>query len=352
MKSLAVVFGLAGGVTASFAARVPAVQDRLGLAPGRLGLAFLALEAGAVAGLPAAGALAARFGSRRSLRAALALLPGALVAVGLAPSFGGLALSLAALAAATSVVDVAMNAQAVELERRAGRPRLSRLHGIHSAGVLCGGLGGAAAAAVGVAPAAQFAAVAAVALAAGQAATRALPEPTRKPSPPTPLIARPSRPLLVLGALAFCTFLADGAASNWSAAETRAKGASPAVAAAAFTAFALSMTAVRLAGARGRRRAGLLIAAGAALAALAPPPLTLAGWALAGAGVAPIAPAVMRAAGKDGPVAIAGVTTVGYLGSFTGPPVIGALAGAASLPAALAVIAAAGLVAAALRPPR
>jgi MFS family permease len=350
MKSLAVVFGLAGGVLASFAARVPAVQERLGLAPGRLGVAFLALEAGAVAGLPAAGALAARFGSRRSLRTALAVLPAALLAVGLAPSLAGLALALAALAASTSVVDVAMNAQAVDLERRAGRPRLPRLHGTHSAGVLCGGLAGTAAAAAGVAPAAQFAAVAAVALAAGQAAARALPEPPRSPGP---LFARPSRPLLLLGALAFCTFLTDGAASNWSAAEARAKGASPAVAAAAFTAFALAMTAVRLAGhGRPGRRAGLLIAAGAGVAALAPPPLTPAGWALVGAGVAPLAPAVMRAAGAGGAVDIAGVTTVGYLGSFTGPPVIGLLAGATSLPAALTVIVAAGLAAAALRPPR
>jgi hypothetical protein len=35
-------------------------------------------------------------------------------------------------------------------------------------------------------------------------------------------------------------------------------------------------------------------------------------------------------------VAIARVTTVGYLGSFTGPPAIGALAGPIGLPAALA----------------
>jgi hypothetical protein len=156
--------------------------------------------------------------------------------------------------------------------------------------------------------------------------------------------------LLLLGALAFCTFLADGAAGNWSAAETRAKGASPAVAAAAFTAFALAMTAVRLAGVRGGRRAGLLVAGGAALAALAPPPLTLAGWSAVGAGVAPLAPAVMRAAGRDGPVSIAGVTTVGYLGSFTGPPVIGGLAGAIGLSAALGLLAAAAAVAALLAP--
>src|SRR4051794_18467156 len=125
MRPLLVVFALAGGVTASFAARVPAVQARLGLSAGELGLAFAALEAGAVAGLPGGGALVARFGSRRSLRGALGALPAALLAAGLAPGLAWLALALAALAGATSVVDVAMNTQAVELERREGRARAS-----------------------------------------------------------------------------------------------------------------------------------------------------------------------------------------------------------------------------------
>src|SRR4051812_3663217 len=93
VPALAVVFGLAGGITASFAARVPAVADGLGLSPGRLSLAFLALEAGAVAGLPAGGALTARCGSRRSLRAALAVQPAALLAAGLASGLTTLALS-------------------------------------------------------------------------------------------------------------------------------------------------------------------------------------------------------------------------------------------------------------------
>jgi hypothetical protein len=44
-------------------------------------------------------------------------------------------------------------------------------------------------------------------------------------------------------------------------------------------------------------------------------------------------------------VAIAAVTTVGYLGSFTGPPAIGALAGAVGLDAAIGLLAGAAAVA-------
>ncbi|WP_434056940.1 hypothetical protein, partial [Pseudonocardia lacus] len=78
----------------------------------------------------------------------------------------------------------------------------------------------------------------------------------------------------------------------------------------------------------------------------------LAGWALVGLAVAPLAPAVLGAAPRvcDGPAptAIATVTTVGYLGSFTGPPLVGALAGPGGLSGALLLLVAAGAAAALL----
>jgi hypothetical protein len=72
------------------------------------------------------------------------------------------------------------------------------------------------------------------------------------------------------------------------------------------------------------------------------PPAALAGWAVVGAGVSVVAPAVLGAAPRAGrlaaPVSIAAVTTVGYLGSFTGPPAVGALAGPLGLSAALLLV--------------
>ena len=68
----------------------------------------------------------------------------------------------------------------------------------------------------------------------------------------------------------------------------------------------------------------------------------LAGWALFGLGLAALAPTVLGAApaaGQGPPAAaIAAVTTVGDLGSFTGPPLVGALAEAGSLSAALGLL--------------
>jgi MFS family permease len=343
-----VVFFATGFVVAAWATRIPAVQERLALSPGTFAVAVLGLEGGALAGLPAGGALVARLGSRASLRLAFLVYPAALPAVALAPGLGWLTAALAVMAAANSVVDVAMSVQGVELERRYRRPILSGLHAAHPLGMLAGGLAGTAAAAADLAVLPHFVLAGGAGLLAGVAATRWLVDEPRRPR--RRLLARPSGRLLLLGAVAFCAFLLDGAASNWSAAHLHGeRGASPALAAAGFSAFTAAVALGRLAGDRlvdrfGRVRvvqaSGLVAAAGGVTVAAAPTAtLALAGWATLGAGLAAVAPAILGAvpavATGPLPLAIAAVTTLGYLGSFTGPPLVGALAGATGLSAAL-----------------
>ena len=362
-RATGMAFFVTGAVFASFAARVPAVQGRLDLSHGTLALAFLALNAGAVAGLPAGGALATRVGSRTALRLGFALYPVALVGAGFAPSLPVLCGVLALMAAANSVIDVAMNVQGVEIERRAGRPLLSRLHAAHSLGVLAGGAVGLAAAAAGVSPAIHFASVALAATAWGLAASGAtVDDRARDDERPR---TRPNRRLALLGLLAFCAFLCEGGANDWSAVHLRSeRDAGETLAAAAFVAFSLALAAGRLAGDRavmrlGRRRAaragGALAAAGLGLAAVATPVgVTIAGWALFGAGLSLLAPTIIGAApaltSGAAAGAIAAVTTLGYLGSFTGPPLVGALAELTSLSAALGLLVAAAATVAVLAP--
>lgn len=85
----AVVFFMTGAVFASWASRVPAVQERLELSAGQLGLAVLGLEAGAIVGLPLGAVLATRLGSRSSLRFGFAVYPSGLAAAAVAPGSGG-----------------------------------------------------------------------------------------------------------------------------------------------------------------------------------------------------------------------------------------------------------------------
>ncbi|MCT2584578.1 MFS transporter [Actinophytocola gossypii] len=359
-----VVFLLTGAVMAGWATRLPAVQERLGLSTAEVGLAVTGLELGAVSGLPLGGLMVSRLGSAGATRIGLAVYPGALLAAAVAQNLPLLAGALAVTAAANSVVDVAVNVQGLELERRYGRPVLSSLHAGHSAGLLTGGLTGTVAAAGGVSVGTHFAVVAVVGTVLGVVVpTWFVAERTGGRGT---AFARPDRRLLLLGLLAFCAFLLDGAASSWSALHVRtAYDATPATAAAAFTVFAVALTIGRLGGDRviarlGREHtvlvAGLTTAAGCALAISAPNPAgSLAGWGVFGLGLATIAPAVLGASAaatqRPPAAAIAAVSTVGYLGSFTGPPVVGAVATTTSLSTALTVLVAVALTSACLARP-
>jgi hypothetical protein len=70
--------------------------------------------------------------------------------------------------------------------------------------------------------------------------------------------------------------------------------------------------------------------------------IAFAGFALAGAGLAPVAPILFNAStrvpGVSRAAAIASVTTIGYSGFMVGPPVIGSIATASSLTVAMFVV--------------
>ena len=106
-----VCFLLTGFVSASWASRVPAIKDGLGLGDGQFAIALLGLEAGAVLGLQLGGLVVPRTGSRRALLVSLGVFSGVLLGPALAPGLALLAASLFAFAALNSVADVAMNAQ-------------------------------------------------------------------------------------------------------------------------------------------------------------------------------------------------------------------------------------------------
>src|SRR3954453_6337644 len=234
------VFFLTGAVFAAWSTRLPAIKEDLRLTNGALALAILGLEAGAIAGLPAGGALVARAGSRAALRVGFVGFPLGLVAIAFADGVATLALALAAMAVANSVVDVAMNAQGVELERRFERPLLSGMHAGHSFGLFAGGAIGTLAAAAGVPVRAHFAVTAALGIAAGALATRALVR--EGGGRGERRFAWPRGPLALLGAVAFCAFLLDGAAYNWISVQLRSeREAAPGLAAAAFMLYALTL---------------------------------------------------------------------------------------------------------------
>lgn len=358
------VFFVNGAVFSSLFARLPAIKADLGLDDGELGVALLFATVGLLSAQVAAGAMAVRHGSRAVMRAVAPAYCAAVALPALMPTGETFALSLLVLGAANGALDVAMNVQGAAVEADRGRPLMSSLHAAFSFGALAGAGAGALLAAAGVTPAAHLAGVAGLTVAAVLVATRGLLAPApRDERRAAPMLARPSRRLAALGALAFCVLLAEGSVADWSAIYLRESvGSSQAVAAVGLAAFSLTMGIGRLAGDRiavaiGPSMlacAGALLAAGGLGAALAVqrPGAAIAGFAAMGLGLAAAFPLVVSAAGNrpdvsPGP-AIAAVSTTGYAGFMVGPPLIGLLADVGTLRSALLLPALLCLLAAAL----
>ena len=343
-------------VSGTWAPRLPAIKESLGLSDGELGTALVGLAIGLVVGTRVAGAPVDRFGSRPVMRVGFPLLAATLVLPGLADSLVTLLLSLFVLGLASGALDVAMNAQGIEVERHLGRPILSGLHGLWSVGLGIGAGLAALAAAIGVDPLEHFAVVAAVLVAASFAFLGGLlPAATREPgeSEGQHVPVRWTLVLVLLGVIAFCSFVGEGAAADWSAVYmTQELGTSQALGALAFAAFAVTMATARFVVDPLRSRLGnvvlvrggsLIAAAGLGSALLIHEPAAgIAGFALLGLGLAPVVPIAFSAAGDLDPRAtgrlVGRVATTGYVGSVAGPIMIGWLAEATSLRLSLGLV--------------
>ncbi|MGI3775746.1 MAG: MFS transporter [Janthinobacterium lividum] len=367
------VFLLNGCVLGVWATEVAPLRERLGLSPGVLGGVLLCAAAGALVAMPLSGRLIARFGAGQVIQAGAVVACLALAAAVSAPAVWVLCLCLLGFGAGFGTVDVAMNAEAVRVEQRAGRPILSSVHGMWSLGSFCGSAGGAALLGV-FPPAVQAGLVAggcgAALLGAGAMLRRRGAAEVAEGGPAAGrgrgrLWAR--RGLLLTGAMMALSFAVEGAVLDWGGVYLReARHVPVALAAAGFSAFSATMMAMRLGGDRVRARLGdrwvlrasLGASAGFALL-LWPGPLwlSLLGFALAGAGVANVVPVLFALAGaqgggtRDGAAGVAGqadaarrtgeavgvASVMGYAGVLGGPPAFGAIAQASSVGVALGI---------------
>lgn len=359
-----VLFFCSGFLFAAWGVHVPTVKAVYGVGEGVLGMAMLAAGVGALVGLSQAGALVGRYGARAVALACGVASTGAVALLLSLPSFAVLLAVLAGFGIATGVFDVAINAEASELEHREARPLMSGFHGMFSLGGMAGAGLGSLLMSLGVSPQAHLLLVAvASALAVGLSSLQMLP-----PHPAAGGHGRfrlPRGTLLVLGLLAALGLIAEGAIYDWSVLYLHKELGSPQEQAAlAYASFSAAMALTRFGGDRVRARVAppVLLRASALLAASAmalvlwtrQPLVALVGMALVGVGFANVVPILFSAAARVPGVSpahgIAAVSSVGYLGFMGGPPVIGVLAQWSSLTAALAVVVVfAGVLAAASR---
>lgn len=356
-RAVGVFFFLNGVMTAAFSTRLPALQTKLALPPDQLGLALLGCTIGGLVATNIAARLSRYFGSKVITIVAAIGMGIALLSIAFAPTFPTLILTLAFFGVGGGAMELTMNIQGTDVERGYGRPIMNAFHAWFSVGSLVSALLGSALAALDVSPAFHFLAVA---LSAGVGI--AWSSPFLLPPEPDPVVsgeqtrqgrALPfSRPLIVLGVIAFCTMLSVGAMFDWSAvylSGTLHAGAG--LAAAGFATFLVCMTlgrsvgdrvAARLGKARLMRGACSLAALGLTVAVLFPwAPAAFFGLGLVGTGLAVPFPLVVSAAGRlkqERGSALAAVTTWGYGGILAGPPAIGFLANREGLRLALSLV--------------
>lgn len=353
-RATRLIFLTSGIGMASWAPMVPYAKARLGLDDADLGLVLLAFGGGSMVSMPLVGWLTHRYGNRKVISVAGLMLCVAIPLLAIVPNAPALAAVLLYFGAMLGAVDVAMNAHAVEVERRDGRALMSGFHGLFSIGGLAGAAIMSTLLALGLTLWTGALAIALL-LALIVLSQRSSLLPGVDDAAEWSTVFRLPRGLvLLLGVLCFVSFLAEGSMLDWSAVLLRDfRGFSAASAGIGYACFSVAMAAGRLAGDRVVERLGpvsaVRIGAGTAaigflLAAMAPwPAASLSGFVLIGLGASNIVPVMFSAAGRlpgnPPAISIAAVTMLGYAGLLSGPALIGFMAHASSLPVALAVVA-------------
>ncbi|MCB8982614.1 MAG: MFS transporter [Ardenticatenaceae bacterium] len=349
------MFFVNGAIMANWVSRIPQIQTTLAMSDGTLGLVLLWLAVGVLVALSMAGGLIARFGSRTVTIGGALLLAATMLPLGMMPNPPALSFNLFLFGGAMSLMDVAMNAQGVGVEKTLKRPVMSSFHAAYSIGGFVGAMMGAAIASLGIAPNLHFVMVAIlfsiVTLLAAPALQRI--ETPDRSAPSEPVFRLPDRIIWPIGAVAFCSAIGEGAMSDWSGVYLKSVvGTTAAAAAYGYAAFSLTMTVGRLMGdyLTTRSSPALLVRVGGAIASLGVllailvPQVgpVLLGFAAVGAGLSIVVPLAFSVAGNvpglPSGAAIAGVATIGYAGFLAGPPIIGLLAELTSLRIALLVV--------------
>ena len=381
--AVSALFLVNGALIANVLPRLPAIKAQLDLTNAALGTAVAAMPVGGLLAGSVTGLLIVRYSSRRvtvGTGVAFGLLLGL---IGLAPGWVALAASFFVLGMLDAVMDAAMNAHGMVVQRGYGRSILHGFHGWWSLGTLMGAGMGAVAAAFGVPVFIHLEVVGIILAAVSLAASRLM---LRDPdadaahvrvapdgavvggasvgaAPRALRLLRQLAPFALIGVLAV---MLEDAASTWSTIYlTEVLGVAIGLAALAVVLFTAGMTVGRLTNDRwidrwgdaAVARTGALVASlgiGLAIAAgwWGAVPLAALGFGLVGLGTAPLFPVMISAAATvPGIPAGQGVAVVVWLargGFVIAPTLVGLAADVVGLGAALIIPLVAGLTVALL----
>jgi MFS family permease len=360
------IFFLHGAAFSSWVPHIPLVQERLGLGHDELGGILLAAAIGVLAVMPIAGRLVDRFGSERVVRYSGLFY---FIAVGLPafmPDYFSISIAMFALGFSGAFLDVAMNANGLQVERVKGRSIMSGLHGFWSLGGFVGAGVAAAWFALPLDNASHLPVVLALFLVAhivaqagllsDHVASEHLSDANDAKDASTAKTKDRNLFLMLLpfGVCAFIGQFGEGVLTDWATVFMNSELSSgPTLAAVGFAVYSFAMAATRLSGDALVTRYGRVpvLLTSSVLASLGTLVLTLSphiviawiGCGIAGMGLAVILPLLLSAAsqttGKGGGAVVSIIAATGYSAIMAGPPIIGAIGEAVGLVTAFALTA-------------
>jgi fucose permease len=350
-------FLITGLAMSAWAPLIPFVKARLDIGESTLGLLILCFGAGSLMAMPITGLFVTRYGCRRVITITLLLMCVSLVCLAISPGIPGMALNLLIFGMMLGGTDVAMNMQAVEVEKTSGRAMMSGFHGFYSLGGIFGAVVMTLLMWLGLSPFHSLICLTIVLLLMlGYCAKDLRPKDTSAGSSEdrSPFFVLPRGRVLLLGCLCFIAFLAEGAVLDWSAVFLNSlRNVEPAYAGLGFACCSVAMTVGRFTGdkivnALGGTRVvlwgGLCAGCGFLLVVLAPyNTAAFIGFTLIGMGASNIVPVFFTAAGNQNSMpmglAISSVVSMGYAGLLAGPAMIGFIAEVSSLNISFLIVA-------------
>jgi len=347
-----VMFFLAGLCFASWASRIVTVQQSMGLTDAALGAVLFSLPVGLMCSLPFSGWIITIIGSRRLLIISLIFYGLSLVGLSLAHNVFQLIAILVLFGFSSNSVNISVNTQAVATEILYKKPIMASFHGLWSLAGFTGAGIGTFMIGKGISPFHHFILIAIIVIITIAFVARYLND--DKVASSGPVFVMPDSSLITLGIIAMCSMICEGAMFDWSVIYFKKVVMAPtALMGAGFTAFMCTMAGGRFiadwfAKKYGLKRilqiSGSLTVTGLLIAVIFPYFYTaMSGFLLVGAGVSSVVPMVYSAAGKSKTmlpgVALAAVSTIGFIGFLFGPPIIGFIAGLATLRASFIFIA-------------
>lgn len=348
-----VFFFLSGIVTATWASRIPDVQNKLGLNDAQWGVVLFSLPLGLVTAMPLSSWVIAKYGARKIMVLSSLLFAVILFLLPLFQDIWMLAIVLFFFGLLRSGTNLSINTYSIEVQKLYERPIIATFHGIWSLACLLAAGTGTVMIAAGIIPKWHFLIVALISISLcifywGISKNSHAEKMERRP-----FFIRPTRYLFLLGLVALCSMICEGTMFDWGVNYFRnVVHAKEEWSTAGYTAFTIAMVAGRLIGDRviafyGPVRMliinGFLMATGFFLAILFPYFLPACiGFLLVGLGDSVLVPMIFSLAGKSKDMppayAIASVTIIGYSGFMAGPLIVGSISEAAGMRWAFALM--------------